>query len=202
MAGHKPNGKPRTTARSPWPSICVWSKYDDSGPEGASRFLLGLVTGPLGRPRLVLPLLPARAPSLGSAAPARSGNMPPPDPNCGCDAYSRDRKHEYEQAGSRMRGHVHHRGRVPRRRCYLYGRMPGDQDQRDASDSGAERDPRQQHPAAIGLDRLRRARAREARLNTCGYFLVNLLKERCHYRVAVLRSEFLGYLSSGADIFR
>src|ERR1019366_5316129 len=78
--------------------------------------------------------------------------------------------------------------------------IPPDQKDGGAADGDADRDTFQQRAAAPRHRRRCPGRACQARVNTCGYLLVNLLNERRHDRVAVLGAKLTVRLGSRANL--
>jgi len=75
-----------------------------------------------------------------------------------------------------------------------------DHENGNAADRDADRDPLQQRAAVAWFGWLLwLAHTCEARISAGGYFLVDSFKERCHYRVAVLRAELIVRRGGGAD---
>jgi len=75
-----------------------------------------------------------------------------------------------------------------------------DHESGNAADPDADRDPLQQRAAVVWLGwRLWLAHTCKARISAGSYFLVDSLKERCHYRVAVLRTQLIVRRGGGAD---
>jgi hypothetical protein len=134
-------------------------------------------------PRLERPLVVAAGRSAGPSLSRSPAARPlPPGPGCASGEDQRQEDQYNWQAA-----------------LYFVG-IPPDQKDGGAADRDADRDTFQQRAAAPRLRRRCPERACQARVNACGYLLVNLLKERCHHRVAVLGAKLTVRLGSRANL--
>ena len=79
--------------------------------------------------------------------------------------------------------------------------MVGDREESKAAGTDADGDTLQQRATFVSSGwRCRLAHAPEARVNAGVDFLVDLLQERCHDRVAVLRAQLIARRSGSVDV--
>ena len=75
-----------------------------------------------------------------------------------------------------------------------------DHESGNAADPDADRDPLQQRAAVAWFGwRVWLAHTCKTRISAGGYFLVDSFKERCHHRVAVLRTQLIVRPGGGAE---